>query len=239
MSLICGFRSIRNVAQLSINTTGDINPNLSSDEMKTGTRLGSDPHADTSCVNKHAYVESIIEGLTVDAIPFDARIGKLIDLPIVNAIFAVDNETTFETKLIRLNHSIYIQDMEHSLLYPNQTRAFGTIVDDVPPHLDHTGYSTFSISTEEHVFPLSSFGPTAYLHVRRPTDEELATMQPIDITDHSGWDPYPNQQLFSLSQRSHQLSPDPAVSDFEHPLDDYLLQTLESPSLLSSSYKAA
>ena len=131
MSLICGFRSIRNVAQLSINTTGDINPNLSSDEMKTGTRLGSDPHADTSCVNKHAYVESIIEGLTVDAIPFDARIGKLIDLPIVNAIFAVDNETTFETKLIRLNHSIYIQDMEHSLLYPNQTRAFGTIVDDV------------------------------------------------------------------------------------------------------------
>ena len=83
--------------------------------MITGTRLGSDSYADTSCVNKHTYVETIIDDLTVDAIPFDSRIGKLTNLPIVHAIFAVDNSITFETHLIILNHSIYIRDMEHSL----------------------------------------------------------------------------------------------------------------------------
>ena len=34
-------------------------------KMKTGTKMGMDYHADTTCVNKHAFIESVIEGLTV------------------------------------------------------------------------------------------------------------------------------------------------------------------------------
>ena len=40
-----------------------------------------DSNANTTGVNKHAYIESIVEGFTVDAIPFDDSIGKLNDLP--------------------------------------------------------------------------------------------------------------------------------------------------------------
>ena len=217
----CGITSIRHISQVHASAPEDMNPTLSPEEMIAGTRLGSDSHADTSCVNKHAYVETIVDGLTVDAIPFDSRIGKLTNLPIVHAIFAVDNITTFETHLIRLNHSIYIRDMEHSLLCPNQARAFGTIVDDVPPHLDHTGCSTFSLCTGNHSFPLESYGPTAFLRVRRPTDEELSTLQPIDITDHTGWDPYPQQLLASMDHENHLDSF--TTDELEHPLDDFLL----------------
>ena len=43
-----------------------INPVLPKEELMHGTRMGMDSHADTTCVNKHAYIESVVEGLTVD-----------------------------------------------------------------------------------------------------------------------------------------------------------------------------
>jgi hypothetical protein len=188
---VCGFRTKRNISSVSHKQIfGTLNPTLTEHEMKSGTRLGSDSHADTTCVNKHAYIETVVEGMTVDAIPFDERIGRLSDLPIVHAIYAIDNTATFETSLLRFNHSIYIQDMGNPLLCPNQARVNGTIVDDVPPHLDHTGSSTFALHVGDIMFPFQPFGPTAYLHVRRPTDEELNSLPILDVTDEHGWDPY-------------------------------------------------
>lgn len=106
--------------------------------MKTGCRLGSDSHANTCCVNDHAYIETIVEGMTVDAIPFDESLGKVPNLSIVHAIFAVDNMLDGHTHLIRLCNSIYVPHMNNCLLCPNQAREFGTIVDDVPIPLDIT-----------------------------------------------------------------------------------------------------
>ena len=81
--------------------------------------------------------------------------------------------------------------MQHCLLCPNQAREFGTVVDDVPIPLDHTGNSTFSLRTEDGtVFPFQRHGPTAFLHVRRPTEEELDTILIIDITEEENWNPY-------------------------------------------------
>ena len=112
---------IREVASLAPH---DINPPLWNEDMASETRLGSDSHAGTYCVNKHVYIETVIEGITVDAIPFDTRIGKLTDHPIVYAIFAVDNTTAYKTNIIRLNNSIYICDMDHFLLCPNQVPRY-------------------------------------------------------------------------------------------------------------------
>ena len=126
-----------------------INPDLNKAEMELGTRMGMDSHADTTCVNKHAYIESVIEGITVDAIPFDSSIGKMSDLPIVNAIYAYDDPDSLQTILLRFNNSIYIKDMKNALLCPNQARENGIIVNDIPIHLDHTNQSTFSIIAGE------------------------------------------------------------------------------------------
>ena len=80
--------------------------------------------------------------------------------------------------------------MKNALLCPNQAREDGTIVDNVPPHLDHTGQSTFSVSTSEHAFHLQQHGPTACLQLRRPTNEEMDNLDIIDITDEHEWKPY-------------------------------------------------
>ena len=68
--------------------------------MKTGTKMGMDSHADTTCLNKHAFIESVIEGLTLDAIPFDDSNGKMSNLPIVHAIYAYDNPESLRTFLL-------------------------------------------------------------------------------------------------------------------------------------------
>ena len=60
------------------------------------------------------------------------------NLPIVHAIYAFDDPNTLETYLLRFNNAIYIKEMDNALLYPNQAIENGTIVDDVPKHLDHT-----------------------------------------------------------------------------------------------------
>ena len=93
-SRVC--KSFKTMRVSSINSEKQpMNIPLTDEEMKRGCKLGMDSHADTSCVNKHAYVESIVEGMVVDAIPFDGSLGKASNLPIVHAIYAIDNPLTF------------------------------------------------------------------------------------------------------------------------------------------------
>ena len=95
--------------------------------------------------------------------------------------------------------------MKNALLCPNQARENGIVINDVPPHLDHTNQITFSIITGDHELQLEQFGPTAFIYLRRPTEDELETLAPVDITGEEEWDPYGNserQQTFS-SLQSH------------------------------------
>ena len=93
-----------------------ITPILRPNEMYFGDRLMMDSHVDTICINKHSHIESIMEGMRVGAVPFDKIIEKLSDLPIVNSVYEYDNPNTFCNILLRMNHVIYIADMEHALL---------------------------------------------------------------------------------------------------------------------------
>ena len=54
---IFGITSTRNIKSLNIGAYDkEINQVLSSNELLKGTRMGMDSHADTTCVNKHAYM---------------------------------------------------------------------------------------------------------------------------------------------------------------------------------------
>ena len=204
------FRSVRNVNSISMDSP-QINRPLNEGQMRTGCRLGCDSHADTCCVNEHAYIESVVEGMTVDAIPFDESLGKVSNLSIVHAILAIDNMLDGQTHLIRICNAIYVPSMQHCLLCPNQAREYSTIIDDVPISLDHTGTSTFSMHTENGtIFPFSRHGPTAFLHVRRPTDAELICLPITDITEEETWVPYEDNNARNINaitpSTHHELS---------------------------------
>ena len=114
---ISAFQTTRIISQINVGAYDkDINPVLGTEEMKTGTNMGMDSHADTTCVKNHALVESVIEGLTVNAIPFDDSIGKISKLFIVHDIYAYDDPESLRTFLLRFNNEIYMKNMKHALL---------------------------------------------------------------------------------------------------------------------------
>ena len=199
-----------------------INPILSSDEMHLGIIIGIDSHTDNSYVKKYSFVESIVYLMRVDAVPFDKSIGKLSDLPIVNYLYSYDKPNKFRTIILRIKHAIYIKDMKHAMLCPNQALENSTIIGDVHSRRDHTGTDTFTITARYSEFPLKKYCPTAYIHLRQPPEEDLAHCPIIDITDEEEYDPY-KESLNSYAVNSTPiLKLEGTIYDYEY-IDDWLL----------------
>ena len=167
-------------------------PILTSAEMFNGTRLGIDSWADTSCAGKHAYVESFIEGKTVNATGFSSSLGSMKNLPIVNVVYAYDHANG-QTLLIENHNAIYLgEHMNDSLLNPIQAEENNVHIDLRPkrfyPHETTECQSiTFSDGT---ILPLLYEGVLPYLPIRKPTPDEIDTCTRLSITSEHEWDPY-------------------------------------------------
>jgi hypothetical protein len=80
--------------------------------------------------------------------------------------------------ILVLGQALYFGDeVEASLLCPNQMRANGVIVDDIPIHLLHNNASTHSLifPEDEVTIPLKLNGCFSYIPTRTPTTNEKDT----------------------------------------------------------------
>ena len=77
--------------------------------------------------------------------------------------------------------------LTHSLINPNELRAFATLVQDIPYHTDPLGIKPPPYGLE---IPLSSAGTIIYADTRAPTQSELATLPFIVLTSSADWDPH-------------------------------------------------
>ncbi len=210
---------------------------LSKTEMRDGCRLGLDSHADTICVGRHAAILEVVEGMTVEAIPFAKSIGSVKNLPIVNAALAYDHPTDGQTYILICNQAIYLgEDSDNCLLCPNQCRENGIIIHDVPRRFDPDSPFSIDIPSEELSLPLQQYGPTAYLRVRKPTREEIDECTHIELSDDAPWDPYGDVDngfgsgQFSLSQIESTIRRNNSdrvfndnIAHSEHPFDSHIL----------------
>jgi hypothetical protein len=82
--------------------------------------------------------------------------------------------------------------MKNSLLCPNQMRANGVIVDDLPVHLSPERKSTHSIYIPDSDvrLPLKLHGCLSYIPTRLPTTEEIESKTWVILTNEIEWDPY-------------------------------------------------
>ena len=90
LSQISSIQSVIASATSSYNINNFKHPVLTNDELFQGTRLGFDSWADTSCAGKHAFVDSFVEGRSVNASGFTHALGSIKNLPIANVIYAYD-----------------------------------------------------------------------------------------------------------------------------------------------------
>ena len=66
--------------------------------------------------------------------------------------------------------------MKHKLLFPNKAREYGIIVDNTPPHLDHTVTGTFTITYGDYNLPLENYGHRSYICLRRPSEKKVGIL---------------------------------------------------------------
>ena len=163
--------------------------------MGTSKKIGRaelDSHADTCCIGATAAVIEYT-GKTCDVSPFSKEYSAMQNVPIVKAATAYDDAVTGETFILIMGEALYFGDrMENSLLCPNQMRANGVIVDDVPMHLSPEGQSTHSIyiPDEDIRLPLKLHGCLSYLPTCLPTQEEIENKMWLILTNEIEWDPY-------------------------------------------------
>ena len=110
----------------------------------------------------------------------------------VNVAFVLDSDRG-ETYIIHLNQALdFTTSIENSILYTNQARHDGVIVDDVPKIVDWNQTSTHSVyfPLEDVRFPLFMNGPVSFLNVQYTSDKEMENYTHLELTNgDSGWNP--------------------------------------------------
>jgi hypothetical protein len=162
------------------------------------SRCKLDSHADT-CVAGSTF--AIIEHTNrlVDVRGYSAELQTLKGLPIVSAGTVYIDPKTGECFLLVIHECIFFRDrLRNSLLCPNQMRAHGVTVNDVPTQFDAT--STHSIITNDLTIPLDMLGVVSFFDSSLPQPGDFDTLPWVTLTAPANWVDYAST-LFTNERR--------------------------------------
>ena len=138
-----------------------------------------DSHADTIVAGRNCIILQYT-GKECDVAPYRDDYEAVRNIPIVHAATGWQSPVTGQTYILVLNEALWMGDqLENTLLNPNQLRHFGVKVQDDP-----TSHRALSIITEDHEFGIELFlsGTIVYVDTFSPTPEELRTCPHIVLT---------------------------------------------------------
>ena len=151
-----------------------------------------DNHADTICFGRN-FRPSYFTSQVCTVSPFLDSYDSKTNIPICTAITAVDLDDG-STILLEAGQGLYFGDeMDRSLLNPNQLRAFGVPVCDDPTDK----HRRLGIDLGEKQVPMTMKGSICGFVSRCPTDQELESYPRYQISDEHSWDP--SSQIFISS----------------------------------------
>ena len=168
-----------------------------------------DTNADTCCLGKNFVVlEYTIR--TADVYAYDKSIKPIEGVPIVTGATAWDHPVTNETFIIVINEALYYGNkLDHSLINPNQIRAYGLDFWDNP----FDKQRGLCIEADEHVtIPLSTQGTKVLFNSRAPTDLELNECHRIEITARQEWNP-PEVHLSQVNSHPQRHDPQDGLKE--------------------------
>ena len=143
-----------------------------------------DTRADTICAGKN-FRALELTGQTCEVSGFHQSFDSLKNVPIAKAATAYTLETG-ETVILVFNEVLFFgNQMDHSLINPNQIRAYGIDVSDNPFDKD----KDFGIDHAECFVPFQTAGSTIFFESFVPSDEQLNSLRCIELSDPEEWDP--------------------------------------------------
>jgi len=151
-----------------------------------------DSHADTTVAGSTCRVLEYSEKVC-DVYPFSDSYQPMSQVPIAKVATAYDHPATGETFILIFGQALYLGDqLDHTLICPNQVRYNNIVVDDVPRHLSPNGNSTHSIylPNEDIRLPLQLCGVISYIDTRYPSQQEINTCRWLVMKNDEDWQPY-------------------------------------------------
>ena len=109
------------------------------------------------------------------------------------ACVAYDDPHTGRSYLLVFDQCFVDEELSASLICPNQLRHNGLTVEDIPVRYDKK--SSHSIKIGNLVIPLSSKDYISYFNIRKPEDDELDTLEELEMTGYD-WDPHSDEHGF-------------------------------------------
>jgi hypothetical protein len=94
-------------------------------------RLELDSHADTCTAGKNARVLSY-SNKVCEVSPYHPQYKAMQNVPIAQMGVAYTHPDSGITYILVLNQALYVRELPHTLINPNQLRSNGIIVDDCP-----------------------------------------------------------------------------------------------------------
>ncbi len=110
-------------------------------------------------------------------------------VPIATVATAWSDKHTGQGYILIMHKVLFFgNDLDHSLINPNQIRNNGFQVYDNPYKPDQTRQMGIVIGDTERI-PFQSIGTTVYFNSRYPDDYEMETYPHVVLTSETPWDP--------------------------------------------------
>ena len=154
--------------------------------LPTHGRIELDSHADTIVLGANCTILSHT-GQSCEVMPYSDTYDGITDVPVVTGATLWTSPHEGEEFILVFNEALWMGDtLQHTLVNPNQLRAYGTTVQDNP---FAPAPLQFEPSTGPTI-PLASMGTIIYCSTRAPNDRELSTLPHIHLSSSATWDPH-------------------------------------------------
>ena len=195
-----------------------------------------DTHADTTVLHSNCVV-LLYTGKECEVSPYSSEYKAVQNIPVVTGATVWTNPTDGTAYLLVFHESLWMGDkLDHTLVNPNQLRAYGVSVQDNPFDTKPLPITTNDVSVKSY-----SEGTIICGDTRTPTESELGQLPWLILTSPYDWD-FHNVCFPSCS--CHSSDSTPIKSSHSILVVDTLLQhTIYDPimvaSLMSSQVQVA
>ena len=183
-------------------------------DMKCG-RVELDTHADTIVLGANCTVLSYT-GKECDVTPYTDAYDAIRHVPVVSGATLWTRPSDGQEFILVFNEALWMgEQMQHTLVNPNQIRAHGIDVFDNP-----YGDEAMGISHNDCFVPFRSQGTIIYFETRTPSQRELEELPHIELSSRYEWDPhtvaFPSQQPNEITNQVSAMASEPLLRGTIH-----------------------
>ena len=151
----------------------------------THGRIEIDTHVDTTVLGSNC-VELSYTGKECEVSPYSPDYEAMHNVLVVTSATVWTNPQDGMAIVLVFHEALWMGDkLDHTLVNPNQLRAYGVDIQDIP-----FMSTPLSISDQDNVISLYSQGTNICRDTRSLTEQELGTLPRMIMTSPHDWDPH-------------------------------------------------